>query len=64
MHSGLGPADQLRKFDIPVVQDVPAVGQGLRDHMFVPLVYKRTETSTARASFYGDEEAMAAALQQ
>ncbi|EKV06727.1 Glucose-methanol-choline (Gmc) oxidoreductase [Penicillium digitatum PHI26] len=37
MHSGIGPAADLEKFKIPVVQDLPAVGQGLRDHYFVPL---------------------------
>lgn len=64
MHSGLGPSDQLQRFNIPVVQHIPAVGQGLRDHMFVPVVHKRTETSTARAAFYGDDAAMAAGLEQ
>ncbi|KAI0136860.1 hypothetical protein BJ170DRAFT_33759 [Xylariales sp. AK1849] len=64
MHSGLGPANQLDEFNIPVIQDIPAIGQGLRDHMFCPLVYARTKTSTARGSFYGDPKAMDAALEQ
>ncbi|KAI0479536.1 hypothetical protein GGR56DRAFT_635556 [Xylariaceae sp. FL0804] len=64
MHSGIGPAKQLEEFKIPVVRDVPAIGQGLRDHQFVPLVYTRTDTSTSRASFYGDAKAMADAMQQ
>ncbi|GAP84463.1 putative choline dehydrogenase [Rosellinia necatrix] len=64
MHSGIGPAKQLREFNIPVVRDIPAVGQNLRDHMFVPLVYQRTESSTSRASFYGNPQAMDAALEQ
>ncbi|KAJ1322824.1 choline dehydrogenase [Microdochium nivale] len=63
MHSGIGPASQLNQYSIPVALDVPGVGQGLRDHMFVPLVYKRTPTSTSRASFYGDEAAMKSALE-
>ncbi|XDG02145.1 hypothetical protein ABKA04_001760 [Annulohypoxylon sp. FPYF3050] len=64
MHSGLGPKAQLEKYDIPVVKDVPAIGQGLRDHMFVPLAYQRTEGETDRPSFYGNKEAQAAALEQ
>ncbi|KXJ85244.1 hypothetical protein Micbo1qcDRAFT_56500 [Microdochium bolleyi] len=63
MHSGIGPAAQLQQFSIPVAHDIPSIGQGLRDHMFAPLVYKRTPTSTSRASFYGSETAMASALE-
>ncbi len=36
MLSGVGPADHLRSLRIPVVQDMPGVGQNLRDH---PKVY-------------------------
>ncbi|KAM0296179.1 hypothetical protein HYE67_008122 [Fusarium culmorum] len=64
MHSGIGPKDQLDQFNIPVVKDVPRVGQGLRDHMFTPLVYTRKEGDTARKPFYGDKKAMDDALEQ
>ncbi|KAF7718970.1 Glucose-methanol-choline oxidoreductase [Penicillium ucsense] len=64
MHSGIGPAAQLKQYNLPVVLDVPGVGQGLRDHCFVPLVNTRTETSTQRKAFYGDKAAMDAALKQ
>ena len=30
--SGVGPADELEKFDIPVVADLPGVGTNLQDH--------------------------------
>jgi choline dehydrogenase len=33
MLSGVGPADELRRLDIPVVQDLPGVGQNLQDHL-------------------------------
>src|SRR5262249_1277792 len=36
MLSGVGPAAQLRSLGIPVVQNMPGVGQNLRDH---PKVY-------------------------
>ncbi|KAI0885158.1 GMC oxidoreductase [Annulohypoxylon maeteangense] len=64
MHSGIGPKAQLEKFGLPIIQDVPAIGQGLRDHMFVPLAYQRTEGETERPAFYGDHEAMSTALEQ
>ncbi|KAI1383045.1 putative GMC oxidoreductase [Hypoxylon trugodes] len=64
MHSGIGPAKQLNEYKIPVVQDVPAVGQGLRDHMFIPIIHSRKETKATRASFYGDPKAMETALEQ
>jgi choline dehydrogenase-like flavoprotein len=34
--SGIGPRGQLRDFGIPVVHDLPGVGQNLRDH---PIIY-------------------------
>ena len=64
MHSGIGPRKQLDQYNIPIVQPNDAVGQGLRDHMFVPVVHDRTPTSTTRASFYGDVKAMEDALEQ
>ncbi|KAM5355005.1 hypothetical protein ACJ41O_001651 [Fusarium nematophilum] len=30
--SGIGPADELKKFDIPVIVDLPGVGTNLQDH--------------------------------
>ena len=36
MLSGVGPADQLEPFGIPVVRDTPGVGRNLKDH---PKVY-------------------------
>ncbi|KAJ4258027.1 hypothetical protein NW762_008165 [Fusarium torreyae] len=30
--SGIGPAEELKKFDIPVISDLPGVGQNLQDH--------------------------------
>jgi choline dehydrogenase len=32
MASGIGPAEHLREVGVPVVHDVPAVGEGLQDH--------------------------------
>jgi choline dehydrogenase len=39
MVSGVGPAALLEEYNIPVVADRPGVGQGMDDHLFVPVVY-------------------------
>lgn len=64
MHSGIGPSKQLSEFGIPLIHALEAVGKGLRDHMWVPLVHTRTESSASRGSFYGDKQAMDDALEQ
>jgi choline dehydrogenase-like flavoprotein len=64
MHSGIGPASELSKFNIPVVQDLPAVGQGLKDHFFAPLILMRNPETNDRNTFYGSESAMDDALTQ
>ena len=38
--SGLGQAERLRALDIPVVADLPGVGEGLQDHLQIRSVYK------------------------
>ena len=38
MLSGIGPADQLRRHGVEVVQDLP-VGRNLHDHLFFPLTF-------------------------
>ena len=37
MLSGIGPADRLKSLGIPVVADLPGVGQNLMDHLLVRL---------------------------
>ncbi|MGB5760207.1 MAG: choline dehydrogenase [Acidimicrobiales bacterium] len=41
--SGVGAADHLRGLDIPVVADVPGVGENLQDHLEVYIQYACTE---------------------
>jgi choline dehydrogenase len=38
--SGIGPRDELEKFDIPVVVDLPGVGANLADHYEISTVVK------------------------
>ncbi len=43
MLSGLGPAAQLQSLGIPVVMDLPGVGQNLQDHLIVALACRCTQ---------------------
>jgi choline dehydrogenase len=38
--SGIGPADLLRSFDLPVVYNLPGVGANLQDHFSIGMVFK------------------------
>ncbi|TNC12881.1 choline dehydrogenase [Methylobacterium terricola] len=38
--SGIGPADLLRGLDIPIVQDLPGVGENLQDHLEIYIQYE------------------------
>ena len=57
MLSGIGPADQLRQYGIPVVHDAPQVGENLQDHLDIctlrhstqPITYDRV--SDAKIAF-------------
>ncbi|KAL4778406.1 hypothetical protein BJX76DRAFT_366338 [Aspergillus varians] len=64
MHSGIGPADQLNQFTIPIVQDTPCIGQGLRDHPDAPLCFLRNPATNNRNDFFGSQPAMDAAMAQ
>jgi len=43
MLSGVGPRDQLDPLGIPVVRDLPGVGQNLQDHPIVYMAWRVTE---------------------
>ena len=44
--SGLGPAELLRSHGIPVIADLPGVGDHLHDHYFARLILRCTEPIT------------------
>jgi choline dehydrogenase-like flavoprotein len=52
MLSGLGPEEELKKFEIPVVQHLPMVGRNLQDHCFSPIgiVMKEDETKSTNGA--------------
>ncbi|MEG4115756.1 MULTISPECIES: GMC family oxidoreductase N-terminal domain-containing protein [unclassified Microcoleus] len=43
MLSGIGNAEYLRSLNIPIVADLPGVGQNLQDHINVPLTHRATQ---------------------
>jgi choline dehydrogenase len=44
--SGVGPARLLQSFGIPVVKDLPGVGENLQDHLQLRVMYKCTKPIT------------------
>ncbi|KAI0154158.1 putative choline dehydrogenase [Xylariaceae sp. FL1272] len=56
--SGVGPADLLEKHKIPVVADVPGVGQNMWDHVYYAIDY-RVNVVTFSALQYGDNTLIA-----
>jgi choline dehydrogenase len=50
MLSGVGPAAHLAELCIPVVKDMPGVGQNLMDHLMVPLSYHCTQPVSLAAA--------------
>lgn len=64
LHSGIGPADQLNKFSIPILKANDNVGQHLMDHHHVMIGYERADHTSIRRAYYSSPEAQAAAWQQ
>ncbi len=51
--SGVGPADELKQHGIPVVLDLPGVGENLQDHADAVLVYESKATDLLGISLAG-----------
>lgn len=56
MVSGVGPAAVLQEFDIPVIADRLGVGQGMNDHIFVPLTYQTNLENAATVTTQAIDE--------
>jgi len=54
MLSGIGPKDQLEQFGIPVVNDLPGVGQNLMNHLSAQVTFKVKDG----LSLHGDFDAV------
>jgi choline dehydrogenase len=50
MCSGIGPAEHLHAHGLPVVADLPGVGQNLQDHVFIALTYPCTQPISLAAA--------------
>lgn len=67
MLSGIGPAEHLKAVGVPVVADLPGVGQNLQDHLHLRVVFRsklnlpNTELLTGNAIFVKTREGMRAA---
>jgi choline dehydrogenase len=59
--SGIGPEDLLRKNQIPIVHDLPGVGENLHDHLQIRMQYKvkNVKTLNGIASSWLGKAAMA-----
>lgn len=64
MLSGVGPADELTKLNIPVVHDLKHIGKGLRDHNHVEILWKRAEHTSEKWKYYRNPESIAASRAQ
>lgn len=55
LHSGIGPAADLRTLGIPVVADIPGVGENLLDHPETILIYEvKKPTPPEQTAMHGD----------
>ncbi|KAF7331512.1 GMC oxidoreductase [Mycena kentingensis (nom. inval.)] len=63
--SGIGRKEVLEKFNIPVLQDLPGVGENYQDHpaVFTPY-YADTNTTTMDGIFRGDSEFIANTIEK
>ncbi|MBS0517931.1 MAG: GMC family oxidoreductase N-terminal domain-containing protein [Proteobacteria bacterium] len=50
--SGIGPADWLAEFGIPMVQDKPGVGRNLQDHLQQRSIYKVQGAKTLNTTYH------------
>jgi len=47
--SGIGPAKLLQDFNIPLIQDLPGVGENLQDHLQYRLIYELNQPISTNA---------------
>lgn len=59
MVSGVGPADLLESLDIPVISDLPGVGQNFEDHVYVGVTHavNAPTISALQSKSYAAEQA-------
>jgi choline dehydrogenase-like flavoprotein len=61
LHSGIGPAEELKAFNIPVVKANDNVGAHLKDHHHIMIPAIKANPADERTKFYKSKELQAAA---
>jgi 4-pyridoxate dehydrogenase len=61
MLSGIGPGAELARHNIPLVANLPGVGQNLRDHLWAPVTFRRNGLGTFAKGLRWDKVALAVA---
>jgi choline dehydrogenase len=56
--SGIGPAEELRRHEVPVVHNNQAVGSNLQDHLDLPIQYRCLKPVTLRRSTLWPKKAL------
>jgi len=64
MLSGIGPSDELAKHNIPLLHEMPEVGQNLQDHAFCGAAIITKPGTEGRMAYETDPEAQKAARAQ
>lgn len=64
LHSGIGPVDQLNRFNVPIVLGNEHVGQHLRDHSFIAMTWERASHTSTRQHYFRSKEIQDAARAQ
>jgi choline dehydrogenase len=54
MQSGIGDRVELSRFNIPIVQHLPGVGQNLQDHVCFSLIWESAQSQTVETSVLAD----------
>ena len=62
MHSGIGPKDQLDRFNIPVQVEAPGVGENLQDHIITFNFFNVSQPKITNDHLVYDEGALMTAL--
>ncbi|OAP55286.1 hypothetical protein AYL99_10259 [Fonsecaea erecta] len=61
LHSGIGPVEELQRFNIPIVKGNENVGRNLKDHHHIMIPALRADHTSDRTRFYRSKELQAAA---
>ena len=62
--SGIGPKEELGKYDIPVIHDLPKIGKNLHDHLWLELVTTQKSGSHHRTSYISSPDEIQEARMQ